>query len=333
MFEKLKNNWTKWHHIFHKAILTEKELIPNGSNLVVSVSGGQDSMALLTLLDDIKRQHDWSLNIWHGNHNWHEQSNYFANQLKKFCLKKNLNFYIDSADEIDISTEEKARKWRYQKLYELANKINTENKLNDNISIVTGHTSSDNAETFLMNLSRGSNLKGLEGIDKKRLLNKKYFLVRPILLFSRDETALICKELNIPYWVDPSNSDLKLTRNLIRLKVIKNLENIYPGCSSRINNYMQKMRNFNNERTDLSKLAITSCVCREGIKRNILNKLGKEARATILNTLFLDKCNKQISSKNIDFISNQILIKSNGQETLTDGLLISWNREFIQINN
>ena len=61
--------------------------------------------------------------------------------------------------------------------------------------------------------------------------------------------------MNIPVWVDPTNSDLKIKRNLVRQKIIPTLESIYPGCSERINNFSQKMSKYNNERNDLSELA------------------------------------------------------------------------------
>ena len=71
MVKKLKNNWTNWHHKFHKQFLDDKKFIPKGANLLIAVSGGQDSMALMTLVDDIKNQHDWKINVWHGDHQWH----------------------------------------------------------------------------------------------------------------------------------------------------------------------------------------------------------------------------------------------------------------------
>ena len=49
-----QKNWSSWHHQLHKEILTKKLLIPKGSNILMSVSGGQDSMALLTLINDLK---------------------------------------------------------------------------------------------------------------------------------------------------------------------------------------------------------------------------------------------------------------------------------------
>jgi len=331
MVNKLKNNWTNWHHIFHQSILNSENFIPNDINLLISVSGGQDSMALLTLLDDIKEHHNWSLNVWHGNHKWHNESEEFAKKLQNYCLQKKIIFYVDSANEIDISTEEKARKWRYQKLYEKASEICTKNNISKDLYIVTGHTSTDNTETFLLNLARGSNFDGLAGIPNKRLLNEDYFLVRPLMIFSRDDTTAICKKLKIPFWIDPTNSDTKLKRNLIRLKVIRELEEIYPGCSCRINNFIKRMKSYSQERSELCELAIKSCLCADGIKREILNNLGEQARATLLHSLLSEKCEKQISSKNIDDLSKKIFKQNSGQKYFPNEVKVIWNKNFIQI--
>ena len=332
MVNKLKNNWTNWHHIFHQSILNSENFMPSGLNLLISVSGGQDSMALMTLLNDIKEHHNWSINVWHGNHKWHNESEEFAEELQNYCLKKKIIFYKDTADEIDISTEEKARHWRYQKLCEKASEICSNNENRNDLYIVTGHTSTDNAETFFLNLARGSSFGGLSGIPNKRLLNEDYFLVRPFMIFSRDDTSEICKKLKIPFWVDPTNSDTQLKRNLIRHKVIRELEEIYPGCSSRINNFIEKMKNYKQERSELCGLAIKSCLCEEGIRRATLNDLGEQARATILLFLLNTKCKKQISSKNINDLSKQILKKNSGQQIFSEGVKVIWNKNFIKID-
>ena len=57
-----QQNWTSWHHMLHKEILCNKNLNPDGANLLLAVSGGQDSMALLNLINDIKTQHNWFVN-------------------------------------------------------------------------------------------------------------------------------------------------------------------------------------------------------------------------------------------------------------------------------
>ena len=331
MVNKLKTNWTHWHHVFHQSILNNENFIPNDINLLISVSGGQYSMALMTLLDDIKEKHNWSLNVWHGNHKWHHESEEFAKELQNYCCQKKIIFYQDSVGEIDISTEEKARKWRYQKLYEKAAEICSKDKNPNKVYVVTGHTCTDNTETFLLNLARGSNFRGLGGIPRKRQLNKNYFLVRPLMIFSRNDTTAICKELKIPFWVDPTNSDIQLKRNLIRHKVIHELEEIYPGCSYRINNLTEKMKNYSQERSELCELAIKSCLSDDGIRRTILNDLGEQTRATLLHALLSKKCKKQICSKNIDNLSKQIFKKNSGEKCFSNGVKVIWNKNFIRI--
>ena len=334
MFKRTKNNWTKWHHLLHKEILNNENLVPNGVNLLISVSGGQDSMSLLTLINDIKEVHQWKVNVWHGDHRWHDNSKYYANSLQSYCKEKNISFYSNYVLKGEnISTEEAAREWRYRNLLNKAQEIKNKDNHKKEVYIFTGHTSTDNAETFLLNLARGSNFPGLRGIPPKRLLNNEFYIVRPILNFSREDTSSICKSLKIPIWEDPTNNDLKLSRNFIRYKLLTPLEKIYPGCNKRINNFMQKMNKFDEERKDLCELAFSACKTNEGLKRESLNKLGKEARSTLINSFLKRNCSKQINSKIIDDLSEKILKKNNGKYNLPTGINFLWNEKVIYIEN
>ena len=327
----IQKNWTSWHHLLHKEILGNKTLIPDGANLLIAVSGGQDSMTLLNLINDMKTQHNWFVNVWHGDHQWHEKSETYAFELKSYCNKKNISFFFDRANNKNISSEEKARDWRYKKLIERANHLFIENKKEIDIYLLTGHTNTDNVETFLLNLARGSNYAGLSCIDKKRLLENNIFLIRPLLIFSREDTKQFCKLKNIPIWEDPTNCDLTIKRNLIRKKIIPILETMYPGCSKRINSFAEKMSNYKNEQNDLSKLAYLSCKDAIGVKRKLLNSLCIEARCTILNTFLKKDCKKQLSSKNLTNLTSAIFEKDRGQINLPDGLKIVWDKDYINL--
>ena len=326
-----EKNWTAWHHILHKEILGNKTLIPDGAVLLIAVSGGQDSMALLNLINDMKKQHNWVVNVWHGDHQWHEKSEKYALELKSYFNKKNIPFFVDRANKKTISSEEKARDWRYKKLSERANQLFIENQKEIDIYLLTGHTSTDNAETFLLNLARGSNYAGLSYIDKKRLLENRIYLIRPLLIFSRGDTKKFCQLQNIPIWEDPTNHDLKIKRNLVRKKIIPILETLYPGCSKRINSFAEKMSNFKNEQNDLSKLAYLSCEDAIGVKRELLNSLCIEARCTILNTFLKKDCAKQLSSKKITQLASSIFEKDKGQINLPDRFKIIWNKDYINL--
>ena len=333
IFNISKNNWTNWHHKFHQQFLNDKEFIPNGANLLIAVSGGQDSMALISLINDIKNHHNWKINVWHGDHQWHKDSSKFANKLELYCKGKGIPFFINVADAKKVNSEKKARDWRYEKLCNKVDELLVKEKSIYNWYILTGHTSTDNTETFLLNLARGSNYNGLAGIPKQRLLNNKYFLRRPILIFNRKETISICKMLNVPFWEDPTNLDLSIKRNLIRHKVLPFLNKIHPGYTNGINQFVGKMDNYSKEQADLCKLAIEACKNSDGFKREVLNTLGLEARCTIINAIIKQKCLKQISSKNIETISFEILKKSNGQIKLPEGLKIVWNKNTIRLES
>jgi len=330
---KSKINWTNWHHRLHKEFLNETNLIPESANLLIAVSGGQDSMALMTLINDIKYQHYWTIHVWHGDHKWHKESTLFANQLKNYCIKKEINFHSDIAEKEEILTEEKARNWRYKKLCQKVDELLIDGESIQNWYILTGHTSSDNTETFFLNLARGSNFNGLAGIANKRILNDKYTLIRPILIFSRKETLSICETMKIPFWEDPTNNDLSIKRNQIRKNIIPYLEEIYPGSTKRINQFIKKMSHFKNEQKDLSRLALETCKNSEGLDREIFKKLGPEAKSTLLNTFICEKSTKQINSKNIDELSIKISNKYNGQKILPNGLKIIWNKKTIKLEN
>ena len=327
----IQKNWTSWHHLLHKEILGNKTFIPDGANLLIAVSGGQDSMTLLNLINDMKTQHNWFVNVWHGDHQWHEKSETYALDLQSYCNKKNISFFFDRANKKNISSEEKARDWRYKKLIERANHLFIENQKETDIYLLTGHTNTDNAETFLLNLARGSNYAGLSYIDKKRLLENNIFLIRPLLIFSREDTKEFCKLQNIPVWEDPTNCDLKIKRNLVRKKIIPILETMYPGCSKRINSFAEKMSNYKNEQNDLSQLAFISCKDTLGVKRKLLNSLCIEARCTILNTFLKRDCKKQLSSKNITDLASTIFDKDRGQINLPEGLKIVWDKDYINL--
>ena len=104
---------------------------------------------------------------------------------------------------------------------------------------------------------------------------------------------------------------------------------MYPGCSERINNFSQKMSNYNNERNDLSELAFLYCKDEKGINRNVLNSLCIEARCTILNRFLREITTKQCGSKNLKKLATSIYEKNKGQINLQEFLKIVWNKNNI----
>ncbi|MEB3331392.1 MAG: tRNA lysidine(34) synthetase TilS [Synechococcaceae cyanobacterium] len=231
--------WSPDHLRLHRHLLRRPELLPAGAPLLLAVSGGQDSMALTGLLCDLRRLHGWRLLLWHGDHGWRAGSAREAEALAGWAAAQALPLHLDRARDPDgpgaaregAEDEATARTWRYACLSRLARQEGCGH-------VVTGHTASDRAETVLLNLARGCHRRGLASMRASRRLESgdgpALQLVRPLLPFSREDTARICRERNLPVWPDPSNDDPRFSRNRLRQQLLPVLERLHPGASRRI---------------------------------------------------------------------------------------------------
>ena len=266
---KQDRSWSKWHMRLHKRLKQNKSLLPSNSTLLLAISGCQDSMALLKLITDLKRLYNWQVEIWHGNHQWHSKSDKIEEELKLWCLNKQISFHSNKANKEEVANEEKARDWRYKNLIMKAKLVSSNNVYFPCTKILTGHTATDRAETIIMNLARGSDLIGLSTLREQRALEHNIELIRPLLIFNRSETLEICKEFNLPIWVDPSNENMNLTRNRIRKEVLPILHSIYKGADSRIASVANRLESYNEDQKLFAKIAIEFC---QGEKLNSLSR-------------------------------------------------------------
>ncbi len=326
------NPWSCWHERLHKQLLADPELLPLGAALLVAVSGGQDSMAMLRLLLDLKRLHEWKLYIWHGNHCWHSKSSQIACELQKWCEDRQLPFYLDKAANGEANTETKARNWRYQNLLLRAQSISTNDQEISCDYVLTAHTASDRTETFLINLIRGSDLPGLCSLKEKRSLNHSVQLIRPLLSFSREETQQICQDLQLPVWIDPSNTNKNLVRNRLRKDVIPIFEDIKPGSSMRISSLSERINNYNHDKQVISQLALDSLKTPLGLCRLRFAKLPETVRTSLLAHWFRQLHVPSITAALFDELSKSIAKgKRPGSRCLPKGWQIIWTRDLIRL--
>jgi len=289
-------------------------------------------MALLKLMLDLRRLHDWKIQIWHGDHCWHNQSGQIANELKCWCSKEGLKFFCDRASKEETKNEAKARDWRYKCLLSTAKLLSKNNPALHCKHILTGHTSSDRAETLLLNLARGSDLAGLSSLNAERDLSKRVKLVRPLLIFSRNETAEICQQLKLPIWIDPSNANINFSRNKVRQKVIPILEELHPGCSIRMASLSERFLQHKNDQKAMALLLIETLKSSDGLCRVSLSKLPLTARATVLAVWIKQNEIPVISSKQLEEISQKTdKSKPPGCSHLPNKWKILWDRESIQL--
>ncbi len=206
----------------------ENALITKDDNLVVGVSGGADSVCLLSLLCKYRKEIPFSITVVHINHMIRREAKDDAAYVESLCQKENLPFLLKEikvnrlAKKWGMSTEEAGRKVRYDAFYEALG--NTDGK------IVVAHNQNDCAETVLFHLFRGSGATGLTGISVK---NGK--IIRPLLCFSREEIENYLEENHIDYCIDKTNLTDDYTRNKIRNHILPYVEKeIVAGCVSHI---------------------------------------------------------------------------------------------------
>ena len=207
-------NWTPLHTRLHKT-LRQRRLLEQHRQVLVAVSGGQDSLCLTKLLLDLQPKWGWKIAIAHCDHRWPLDVG-IAQHVQQIAQHWAIPFYLQTAPEVTAS-EAAAREWRYQALIEIAQAHGYQD-------VVTGHTKSDRAETVLYNLIRGSGADGLQSLTWKRPLATGLQIVRPLLEVSRSETFQFCQKQHLPIWDDAYNQDFKYTRTRIRQELLPYLQ-------------------------------------------------------------------------------------------------------------
>lgn len=193
-------------------------LIENGDKLVLGVSGGPDSISMLNILNEIRKDDKVKLNyeivVVHINHMIRKEAVDDELYVKEYCDKRNIDFYSKSIDvkklanTNKIGTEEAGRNVRYEFFNEILEKT-TSNK------IAIAHNKNDNAETMIMNIMRGSGISGLKGIEPKRGI-----YIRPLIECEREEIEKYCEKNKLNPRIDKTNFENEYTRNKIRNIVI-----------------------------------------------------------------------------------------------------------------
>ena len=181
--------------------------------IVVGVSAGPDSMALLYILEDIRKKIPFKIIVAHINHNLRKESEEEASFLKEYCLSHNIIFeYMKIEEYGDDNFHNEARNIRYRFYDELINKYHAN-------YLMTGHHGDDLMETILMRLTRGSTLRGYSGFSS--IIDKgSYQIIRPLIFVTKKDLEDFDKENNIPYRIDKSNFKDKYTRNRYRKVVL-----------------------------------------------------------------------------------------------------------------
>ena len=205
-----------------------------GDQVIVAVSGGKDSMALLHALHSLEKELQISVSAAHFQHGLRgAESQRDEDFVRTYCASEKIPLAVGHgnvrtyAKEQRLGTEEAARILRYEFL----------ENLQQHAKIVTAHTAQDNLETMLMHLIRGSGLHGLTGIPPERGR-----ILRPMLEVTQQEITDYLTQHHIPHVEDSSNASDHYLRNRIRHHIVPMLEQENPSVSQSVAQLCKTLR-------------------------------------------------------------------------------------------
>jgi len=221
------------------------ELSATPPRVVVACSGGPDSMALLDLVHRWRLEQNVFVVVVHVDHGLRPSSKTDAVFVQKACLKRGLKIVVrrvnvrSLADRDGRGIEDAARQRRYQALSSVAHQFRCS-------WVLTAHTLNDQAETFFINLLRGTGPAGLGAMAPRSpwpVATQKTSprLFRPLLGVSKEELLAYLKKENVPSRLDPSNASPKFLRNVLR-PLLQSLEKVRPGFFHRVAQTAQLLR-------------------------------------------------------------------------------------------
>lgn len=259
------------------------KLIPKESTVIVGVSGGRDSMALVHAL--AHQRPDLTLIAAHVNHNLRESSDNDAEFVTGMMLRWAVSLESYSPRPPSSGNLEE---WGRNKRYEFFQKLAKKHKAD---FILTAHHQDDDFESMMLHFLRGTRVKGLSGM---RIQNEQ--LLRPLLYTSRAEINAYVGYHEIPYHDDPTNEDNALARNFLRNKIVPVLTHVYPSLAER----WQKQKPYWLELEEMLECTARTFMeeyldPKDGLHRAAYAKVPFPLRATILELWYRDTTGERVA--------------------------------------
>lgn len=313
------------HEIIEKLEKTNQKevLFQEGERILVGLSGGADSMMLTHYLKFYAKIDVVACHIHHGLRG--EESDRDMRFAETICNVWGIPFYgyvedaARFAQQNNITVEEAGRNLRYQRFEETAQKVSA-------VKIATAHTLSDNCETILFHLVRGTGLKGLCGIPPKR-----DNIIRPLIALTRQEIESYCSICGIEYVTDSTNLSPIYTRNKIRQQVIPLLTEINPRIDLSIQKTIRILREEQDYLELLSRQAYAEAEKQNELSVDILVEYHTAIRYRVIR-LFLKELGIE-QSHDLILKVDEMLLKNQGKINVKENLFLEIKRNKLFLND
>lgn len=302
------------------ATIKKYNMLQRGDGIVTGLSGGADSVSLISVLSELAPMYSLRLYAVHLNHGIRgaeaERDEAFAREL---CEKLGVEIFVFKRDipaeakRLGMTVEEAGRKLRYELFNEVLERTHSS-------KIAVAHNMNDNVETVLMRLCRGTGIRGLGGISPVR-----DNIIRPLIEVKREQIEDYCAEKGLAYCTDSTNLSDDYTRNKIRLTLIPWLrENLNPSVCEGINKTSVFMREEDSYLDSIASEAYEKCLLGEGkIDCNILLSYNIVIRRRVIRLMFSQfvKSLKDISAEHIEAVCSLAEGKSGASVSLPYSLI------------
>lgn len=243
--------------------------------LLVAVSGGADSMALLHVCQRLQETFGYQLEVVHVNHGLRQSAKQEQQAVEDYCRQHGIPLHLhEESLQTQRRSEDWARSLRYRFFEEVLTQKDTPSWL------VTAHTLSDQAETLLFRLTRGCGPRGAVGMTQRR---GRY--LKPLLAVSREQVEAYCHSQGLAFAQDESNWDERYARNRIRHSVLPQLAEINPQVQQALGEFCTRMEQLQAYLEQQARLLLDSAYCPGGWKLEVLQNAPPALRQQALTRL------------------------------------------------
>ncbi len=313
-------------------------MLSSGDTVIIGLSGGADSMALLSVLNDIKSEYDLTLIAAHVNHGLRGDEAMRDEQFAgDFCKSLGIDYRVLHADvpgfaaESGESFEACGRRVRYDFFSSIASVVAASGGNRDDaistVKIATAHNAQDVVETLIFNLSRGAGLRGLSSIPPKRSFDSelsKLQIIRPLIDSTRLEIEEYLLENGIAFVNDSTNFETDYARNRIRHNILPELEKLNSGA---VRNMVRCADSLRVDDAYLSAqsdaLVSEACIVDAGTETydvSVLLSSPLAVRARAVGTILFEKSGVNPEKSHIDSVCE--MLQTDGATQVAGGLYV-----------